>query len=61
MNGVEPRDKPHTLMEYAIDHFRYVSFLISLKLFIYLLTAISNDRIAFLTNFNRDYCIPHGF
>lgn len=22
MNGVETRDKPHTLMEYAIDHFR---------------------------------------
>ncbi|XP_076283183.1 unconventional myosin-VIIa ck isoform X2 [Lasioglossum baleicum] len=22
VNGVEPRDKPHTLLEYAIDHFR---------------------------------------
>lgn len=22
INGVESRDKPHTLMEYAIDHFR---------------------------------------
>lgn len=22
MNGIETRDKPHTLMEYAIDHFR---------------------------------------
>lgn len=22
MNGVDSRDKPHTLLEYAIDHFR---------------------------------------
>lgn len=24
INGIEPRDKPHTLVEYAIDHFRLV-------------------------------------
>lgn len=23
MNGTEPREKPHTLAEYSIDHFRY--------------------------------------
>jgi len=22
INGVDSRDKPHTLLEYAIDHFR---------------------------------------
>lgn len=34
-NGTEPQEKPHTLEEYAVDHFRsvFLSLVVSLQFF----------------------------